>query len=83
MIYTSPSFWENSMGDTEIFAQHGYKLLWIANWGVPEPTVPANNWGGYGWTFWQQTDCDSVPGVNGCVDGDVYRYKRFHRVEIP
>jgi lysozyme len=73
MIYTSPNFWSTSMGDTAYFATHGYSVLWIANWGVPDPSVPANNWGGNGWTFWQWTDCESVPGITtGCVDGDRY-----------
>jgi Tol biopolymer transport system component len=49
LIYTSPSFWQTSMGDTDAFARGGYSLLWIAHWFVPTPTVPANNWGGYGW----------------------------------
>jgi len=34
-------------------ADAGYKTLWIAHWGVTSPTIPANNWGGHGWTFWQ------------------------------
>ncbi len=72
VIYTSPSFWQTSMGDTASFANHGYKTLWIANWGVSQPTVPAKNWGGHGWTFWQWTDCETVPGISGCVDGDRY-----------
>jgi GH25 family lysozyme M1 (1,4-beta-N-acetylmuramidase) len=72
MIYTSPSFWQTYMGDTSYYADHGYKLLWIANWDVSQPTVPGSDWGGYGWTFWQWTDCETVPGITGCVDGDRY-----------
>ena len=82
MIYTSPSFWQTSMGDTDVFARNGYRLLWIAHWGVPDPSVPANNWGGNSWAFWQQTNCDTVPGISGCVDGDVYHYTSFLRVRI-
>jgi GH25 family lysozyme M1 (1,4-beta-N-acetylmuramidase) len=69
MIYTSPSFWHDSMGDTEWFANHGFPL-WIAHWDVKVPTVPANDWGGHGWTFWQWNDCWTVSGITGCVDGD-------------
>jgi GH25 family lysozyme M1 (1,4-beta-N-acetylmuramidase) len=69
MIYTSPSFWHDSMGDTEWFADHGY-ALWIAHWDVNVPTVPANDWGGHGWTFWQWDSCWAVSGITGCVDGD-------------
>ncbi len=76
IIYTSPSFWQTSMGDTTQFADEGYRLLWIANWGVPQPAVPAGNWGGNGWTFWQYTDCGIVPGISGCVDLDYLKKSR-------
>jgi lysozyme len=83
MIYTGPSFWRTYMGDTTQFADEGYRLLWIANWGVPEPDVPAQNWGGSGWTFWQWTDCGSVPGISGCVDLDYLKASRRRFVRIP
>ncbi|HEX9236183.1 MAG TPA: glycoside hydrolase family 25 protein [Actinomycetota bacterium] len=83
MIYTNPSFWETFLGDTDQFALGGYRLLWIANWFVHKPSVPGNNWGGFGWTFWQRTDCASIPGISGCVDGDLYRYTDLTKVEIP
>jgi GH25 family lysozyme M1 (1,4-beta-N-acetylmuramidase) len=70
MIYTSPSFWKNYMGNTTSYADAGYTVLWVAHWFVGSPTVPANNWGGRGWTFWQYDDCGSVPGISGCVDLD-------------
>jgi GH25 family lysozyme M1 (1,4-beta-N-acetylmuramidase) len=72
MIYTSPSFWKTYMGDTRAFADAGYTVLWVAHWFVAAPTVPASNWGGRGWTFWQYSDCGSVPGISGCVDLDRY-----------
>jgi GH25 family lysozyme M1 (1,4-beta-N-acetylmuramidase) len=72
MIYVSPSFWRNYMGDTTVFADQGYTVLWIAHWGVTSPSVPASNWGGRGWTFWQYSNCGSVPGISGCVDLDRY-----------
>ncbi len=72
MIYVSPNFWVNHMGDSRWFADAGYRILWIAHWGVSNPTVPAQNWGGYGWTFWQYSDCGSVPGIGVCVDLDRY-----------
>jgi len=83
MIYTGPSFWRTYMGDTTQFADEGYRLLWIANWGVPEPDVPAQNWGGNGWTFWQWTNCGSVPGISGCVDLDYLKASRRRFVRIP
>jgi GH25 family lysozyme M1 (1,4-beta-N-acetylmuramidase) len=85
MIYTSPNFWKTYMGDTTAFADQGYRILWIAHWtSNSQPTVPAANWGGYGWTFWQWTSCWTVPGISGCVDGDRYRYTdNFAQVSIP
>jgi GH25 family lysozyme M1 (1,4-beta-N-acetylmuramidase) len=81
MIYTSPSFWHDSMGDTEWFANHGY-ALWIAHWAVKVPTVPANNWGGHGWTVWQWSNCWTVSGITGCVDGDRFLGTDLTNVEI-
>jgi GH25 family lysozyme M1 (1,4-beta-N-acetylmuramidase) len=72
MIYTSPAFWQKYMGDSRALADAGYKTLWIAHWGVSSPTVPASNWGGRGWTFWQYSNCGTVPGISGCVDLDRY-----------
>jgi GH25 family lysozyme M1 (1,4-beta-N-acetylmuramidase) len=73
MIYTSPSFWKNYLGDTSMFADAGYSILWIAHWTTnASPTVPGNNWGGHGWTFWQYSNQGSVPGITGRVDLDRY-----------
>ena len=47
--------------------------MWVAHWTKSgAPLVPAGNWGGLGWTFWQWTDCASGPGFINCVDGDRY-----------
>lgn len=72
MIYVSPSFWKSYLGDTRQFADAGYNVLWVAHWGVSSPSVPASNWGGKGWTFWQYTSDGSVPGISGRVDLNYY-----------
>jgi lysozyme len=72
MIYTSPSFWRDHLANTRWFADNGYPV-WIAHWRADEPSVPAANWGGNGWTVWQLSDCGSVPGIAGCVDVDIHR----------
>lgn len=72
MIYVSPSFWRSYLGDTRTFADQGYDVLWVAHWGVSSPSVPASNWGGKGWTFWQYTSDGSVPGISGRVDLNRY-----------
>jgi GH25 family lysozyme M1 (1,4-beta-N-acetylmuramidase) len=69
-IYTSPSFWSTSMGNTQSIALAGYTTLWIAHWNVSSPTVPAGNWAGLGWSFWQYSSTGSVSGISGNVDLD-------------
>lgn len=80
MIYVSPSFWRTYMGDTRWFADNGYGILWVANWGVSSPSVPATSWGGRSWTFWQYTSDGTVPGISGRVDLNRYRFATFDAV---
>ena len=42
MIYTNATSWA-ATGDTREFAKAKYPL-WVAEWGVSRPTVPAGNW---------------------------------------
>jgi GH25 family lysozyme M1 (1,4-beta-N-acetylmuramidase) len=69
-LYTSPLFWKGRLGDSTAAAAAGTGL-WIAHWtSKTAPLVPAQNWNGDGWQFWQWTDCVSVPGIQHCADGD-------------
>jgi GH25 family lysozyme M1 (1,4-beta-N-acetylmuramidase) len=68
MIYTNASSW-SATGNTTEFARARYPL-WVAEWGVSRPTVPADNWGGRGYSVWQYTSSGSVPGISGRVDMD-------------
>jgi GH25 family lysozyme M1 (1,4-beta-N-acetylmuramidase) len=69
-VYTSPLFWKGRLGDSTAAAVAGTRL-WIAHWtSSSKPTVPAQNWNGKGWKFWQWTDCVAVPGLKHCGDGD-------------
>ena len=77
MIYTNPTFWRTSMGNTTWFAANGYRVLWVAQYGTTALSVPGSNWGGYGWALWQYSSCGSVPGISGCVDVDRYRSSDF------
>jgi len=71
VIYTSPNFWSRYVGSSEWFAANGYRLLWVAHWTTASsPTVPAADWGGFGWTFWQYTSSGTVAGITGRVDLD-------------
>lgn len=83
MVYTSPNGWKNRTGDTTAVADAGYTVLWVAHWSVASPTVPANDWSGNGWTFWQYGDCGTVPGIEGCVDVDWYDGTAFDPVMVP
>lgn len=71
VIYTTASWWNSCTGYWT--GMWNKSPLWVAHWGVSSPTLP------YGWrqystyTMWQYTDCRSVSGISGCVDGD-----RFH-----
>jgi lysozyme len=68
MIYTNASSW-SATGNTTEFAKARYPL-WVAEWGVTRPTVPANNWARRGYSVWQYTSSGSVPGISGRVDMD-------------
>ena len=66
LIYSNVSSW-NATGNTTRFAQQGYRL-WVANFDVARPQVPAANWAGFGWSIWQYTSSGSVDGISGNVD---------------
>ena len=71
IIYTNYSSWQ-ATEDTTAFARRGY-LLWVANFDVDRPKVPALNWNGLGWSVWQYTSGGRVPGISGNVDENVAR----------
>jgi GH25 family lysozyme M1 (1,4-beta-N-acetylmuramidase) len=66
IVYTNASSWAQT-GDTSSFARRGHPL-WVANWNVRRPIVPAENWAGQSWTIWQYSSSGSVPGIEGRVD---------------
>ncbi len=62
MVYASPSFAEKWLGE-----DFGGYPLWVAHYGVSQPTVPS---GWKTWAFWQYTQSGSIDGVSGNVDRD-------------
>ncbi len=64
MIYTDSGFW-NGLG-TSAF---GTYPLWIAQYGVAAPTLPAG-WALY--DFWQHSETGQVAGIQGNVDLNVF-----------
>jgi lysozyme len=69
MIYTSWSSWAAITGDSQAFTRYP---LWVANYGVSTPSIPANNWGGRGWTIWQFTEHGEVSGIAPPTDINWY-----------
>lgn len=66
IIYTNASSWQ-ATGDTTEFAEAGHSL-WVANFDVRSPIVPADDWGGKSWAIWQYTSSGRVRGIDGNVD---------------
>jgi GH25 family lysozyme M1 (1,4-beta-N-acetylmuramidase) len=83
VVYTSPNFWKTALADSQTVASDGHRL-WVAHWtSNAAPLVPGTNWGGFGWTFWQWSDCSHVPGFAHCVDGDRFKGADPSAVAIP
>jgi GH25 family lysozyme M1 (1,4-beta-N-acetylmuramidase) len=83
MIYGSVTMFTVKLGNTTWFADNGFPL-WLARWGpLPDP-LPANNWQGQGWTFWQWavTDPGTVPGITTKIDRDRYIGSDLRYAEI-
>ena len=70
-------------GELRILAELEKKVLWLASWTRESPAVPAHNWGGHGWTFWQHGACGHIPGIRKCVDMDRFRGRDLGSVRIP
>jgi GH25 family lysozyme M1 (1,4-beta-N-acetylmuramidase) len=66
MIYAPTALWVDWMTDTTWFADNGYRF-WARDWLNDTPTLPANEWGGHGWTLWQYGKAP-IPGIRGKVD---------------
>jgi GH25 family lysozyme M1 (1,4-beta-N-acetylmuramidase) len=71
IIYTNTTSWA-LLGDPTSFARAGHPL-WVANWDVPVPLVPADNWAGQSWRIWQHRSDGRLDGINGRVDLDWLR----------
>ena len=80
LIYTNGSSWALT-GDTAEFALAGHRL-WVANWGVSSPGVPAGDWAGRGWSVWQYTSSGRVGGIAGRVDLNRLG-ARFRAISVP
>ena len=81
MIYGSESLFWNDLGNSTWFADHGFPW-WIARWGPFIQPMPANNWQGQGWTFWQFINTAHVDGITTAVDRDRFAGTDLHTAEI-
>jgi GH25 family lysozyme M1 (1,4-beta-N-acetylmuramidase) len=79
IIYTNTTSW-SATGDTREFGRKGHPL-WIANWNVSSPSIPAGNWARKKWSIWQYSSSGKVPGIAGRVDLDRLRV-RFGKVTV-
>jgi GH25 family lysozyme M1 (1,4-beta-N-acetylmuramidase) len=79
IIYTSTTSWGLN-GNVREFAKRGHRL-WVANWDVKKPMVPALNWADRGWSIWQYTSSGMLPGFSGRVDLDRLRVS-FRKVSV-
>ena len=60
ILYTSPNFWDQNLDDT-----FGIYPLWVAEYGVEAPRLPA---GWQSWALWQYQADAEVPGVESGAD---------------
>lgn len=68
IIYTGANFAAEYLTDTLL---QRYPL-WLAQYDVDTPRVP-NIWAESGWTFWQFSSNDSLPGIKTAVDHSRYQ----------
>jgi len=72
MVYGSQYLFQTMLGNSTWFADHGFPL-WFAWPRTPLPkSMPAHDWQGQGWTFWQFSWTGRIKGIHGDVDRDKF-----------
>lgn len=72
MVYGSQYLFQTMLANSTWFADHGFPL-WFAWPRTPLPkSMPANDWQGQGWTFWQYSWTGRIKGIHGDVDRDKF-----------
>lgn len=62
IVYTARWFWNEHVLESAEWAAYD---LWVANYGVSAPSLPA---GWSEWRFWQHSDRGQVPGIAAATD---------------
>lgn len=71
MVYGSQYLFQTILGNSTWFADNGFPL-WFAWYRASlPPSMPAHDWQGQGWMFWQY-GTGKVKGITGPVDQDHY-----------
>jgi lysozyme len=72
MVYGSQYLFQTVLGNSTWFADNGFPL-WFAWPRTPLPkSMPAHDWQGQGWTFWQYSWSGHIKGIHGGVDRDKF-----------
>ncbi len=72
MVYGSQYLFQTTLGNSTWFADNGFPL-WFAWPRTPLPkSMPAHDWQGHGWTFWQYSWEGRIKGIHGDVDRDKF-----------
>jgi GH25 family lysozyme M1 (1,4-beta-N-acetylmuramidase) len=66
VIYTSANWWAKCTGGSKSL---GSEPLWVAEYGVPAPALPAG-WTSY--TYWQYSDSTTVTGIPNPADASYF-----------
>lgn len=82
VLYTSPGFVASELTGGKRIARDLAPHLWVAHWRTDAPALPAGDWAGRGWSFWQWTDRGTVPGIEGPVDRNVYSGAPLRRLTV-
>lgn len=82
VLYTSPGFVAGELRGARRIARDLAPHLWVAHWRTDAPALPAGDWAGRGWSFWQWTDRGTVPGIAGPVDRNVYSGPPLRRLTV-
>lgn len=75
IVYTGKNFANQYLQDFSDYP------LWLAEYGVNQPTIPAN-W--KDWTFWQWSQSGTINGIDGAVDMDRFNgsHQQFNQLLI-